>query len=309
MKVIASIDKGVDFLKKQQDKDGSWESGNLPTLGMKGGQTALAVLALVNAGIKPNDPAVAKGLTWLRKLDSKKVYVRAIQTMAFAAADQKADIQRIKANVKWLIDARQFKDNEFIGWYYDDNQTNQEDGSNRYFAILGLLAGHQAGAAIDNKVWEDIRDLCLKTQTADGTWRYFTRSLLGPLNPELTMTAGGVTGLLISDHILNKGKPRKKGSPVDDAIAKATNWIGNHFAVDPKGRTFYNLYGLELLGKYSGNAKIGKHDWYQEGSTYLLKNQKEDGSWHAAGQFDQWPIVSTSFALLFLSKGRTPALK
>ena len=36
--------------------------------------------------------------------------------------------------------------------------------------------------------------------------------------------------------------------------------------------------------------------------------QHEDGSWHDQGPHDTWPTVSTSFALLFLSKGRVPVL-
>jgi hypothetical protein len=308
MKVIHSIDKGVDFLKKQQHKDGSWESGNLPVLGMKGGQTSLAVLALRNAGMKPDDAVVARGLTWLRKLDSNKVYVRSLQTMAFAAARDIRDKQRVIDNVKWLLGARQYKNKDFIGWHYDNNQTNQADGSNQRMAILALLAGQQAGAAIDRKVWEEVRDLCLRTQLEDGSWKY-SKGLIGPPNPELTMTIAGLTNLLIVDQALSPAKPRKKNAAEVAALDKGMKWIGKHFSVDPKGRTFYHLYGVERLGKFSGVAKIGKNDWYGDGSAYLVKNQKDDGSWSAPGQFDEWPIVSTSFALLFLSKDGTPARK
>jgi hypothetical protein len=47
------------------------------------------------------------------------------------------------------------------------------------------------------------------------------------------------------------------------------------------------------------------------GCEYLVSIQKPDGSWEGdnhAQPFDHWPVVATSFSLLFLSKGRTPIL-
>jgi hypothetical protein len=336
--VKKSIDRGVDFLKKQQNSDGSWEAGNLPTLGMKGGQTSLAVLALLNSGLKPNDPVVAKGLEWLRNLESNKVYVKALQTMALSEAaqimDPVRDKQRIIKNVNWLLKpagrggSRQYKDNAFIGWYYDDNPSNQEDGSNRQYAVLGLISGRQGGAVIDRDVWVKIRKLCEDTQLADGSWKY-SRGLIGPANPEITMTEAGICNLLIAAMELNVGcdsvvmdqNARKCGIyPEDDAIKRGLSWMSSpkrdrlvlsakELQQDMKGRIFYHLYGVERIGRFSGDRFIGVHDWYREGSEALVELQnKRDGSWHIGGQFDQWPIVSTSFALLFLSKGRTPVL-
>src|SRR5205823_2372342 len=84
------------------------------------------------------------------------------------------------------------------------------------------------------------------------------------------------------------------------------------FSDDPvvksSGPVFYNVYGLERLGRPSGERFIGPHDWYREGCTWLVKRQEGDGSWSMPGNFNNDPIVSTSFSLLFLSKGRTPVL-
>src|SRR5690242_3970892 len=55
-KVKESIDKGVKYLKKHQKKDGDWEGLVLSDIvGLKGGVTALATLALLNAGLKADD--------------------------------------------------------------------------------------------------------------------------------------------------------------------------------------------------------------------------------------------------------------
>src|SRR5262249_7036285 len=50
-------------------------------------------------------------------------------------------------------------------------------------------------------------------------------------------------------------------------------------------------------------------DWYRVGCEYLVEAQQKNGSWVSGPRdFDQWPTVATSLALLFLSKGRTPVL-
>src|SRR5436305_8261350 len=68
-KVRKSIDGGVNYLLGRQRPDGGWE---LDAIGPKyhGGQSALALLALLNAGVKPGDAKVQKGLAFLRKLDT-----------------------------------------------------------------------------------------------------------------------------------------------------------------------------------------------------------------------------------------------
>src|SRR5262249_4297912 len=76
-------------------------------------------------------------------------------------------------------------------------------------------------------------------------------------------------------------------------------------------RTYYHLYGLERAGRLTGQRFFGEYDWYREGSKLLVREQHTDGSWageQSKNSWDRWPVVSTSFALLFLSKGKTPVL-
>jgi hypothetical protein len=71
----------------------------------------------------------------------------------------------------------------------------------------------------------------------------------------------------------------------------------------------YYLYGLERAGRLSARRFIGKADWYREGSRFLIDNQdKLSGFWSGAGLAEEARTVGTSFALLFLSKGRWPIL-
>jgi hypothetical protein len=325
--VRVSIDRGVDFLKQKQRTGGSWEV-NLPTAApvVQGGWTGLALLALLNAGVPPQDPVVAKGLDYLRgKSRPDSTYVRALETMVFVEAGLAQDKAIIRENVDWLVNARVIRGGQLHGWSYTLKPTGSTtDGSNTQYALLGLWAGKQAGMAINREIWQSIRDFYMRTQDAEGGWPYAASGVGGGQGASLTMTAAGVCGLLIASMELNSGREiiDKDGNvnncglyDEDRGVARGLEWISSRdarkrdrFQIDLPNRTFYNLYGIERVGRLSGLRFLGRHDWYREGCKYLVDEQQRDGSWSARGAWDQWSVVSTSFALLFLSKGRTPVL-
>ena len=65
---------------------------------------------------------------------------------------------------------------------------------------------------------------------------------------------------------------------------------------------------MERAGRLSGERFFGDHDWYREGAEELVHEQDRfDGFWQGA-LFEDSRLVATSFALLFLAKGRAPVL-
>jgi hypothetical protein len=321
--VKKAIDEGVRFLKDRQQREndgkGHWE---VELVGRRGGPTCLALLALLYAGEDPKSDVIQRGLKWLRDLEPVDTYVVGLQTMVFAEARQDEDVLRIQRNVKWLIEARQFdkKGGQLTGWGYH-KQGGAPDNSNTQYALLGLHAGKSAGVKIDKEVWESIRDYYVRTQQADDGWSY--RNALG--GSSLTMTTAGLCGLLIAGMELNDAKEKLQpdGSARDcgkyvenDAIAKAMRAVAQRFNTEYPPAWFYNLYGIERAGRLSGQRFFGEFDWYRRGCETLVSpnlnrsHRHEDGSWYVRGPngFDNWPVVSTSFAVLFLSKGRTPVL-
>ncbi len=71
---------------------------------------------------------------------------------------------------------------------------------------------------------------------------------------------------------------------------------------------FYYLYALERTGRLSGVRLIGQHDWYRVGADELVREQnKAAGSWQGA-LIESQQVLATSFAVLFLAKGRAPVL-
>jgi hypothetical protein len=318
-KVKESIDNAVTYLKKNQGRGGDWEAFVLDVLGgQKGGQTALATLALLNSGLTKEDPAVAKALAYLRELKPERTYVVALQTMALAEARDPRDRPLLQRNVDWLRDRAIYSDGKLTGWSYPMNQ--MADNSNTQYAVLGLYAAKAGGVKIDDELWKAIREFYTRTQRAEGTWAYAASGF----DPSFTMTVSGACGLVIANMGLDVS-PQKLNEatgvaeacgvyPENAALAKGLAWIANQFNFMQGKSYFYNFYGIERLGRLSGQRFIGTHDWYREGCKILVAAQEQDGSFLArSGARSKyidtgWPVITTSFALLFLSKGRTPVL-
>lgn len=323
-KVRNSIDKGVRYLKKNQSKDGDWESlviGNI--IGLKGGTTSLATLALLNCGLKPDDANVARALAYLEKLEPDKTYVRALQTMVFAETRMDRLKPRIVKNVEWFRDKAIYSDRGLEGWSYPGNTI--ADNSNTQYALLALYAAKTAGVKIEDKLWRDIIDYYTRTQRKDGDRAgYWTYHNAGDTAASFTMTVSGACGLLIANMGLDKSEQQLNDAigvaarcgeySESTALAKGMFWVAAKFNFWEGKSYFYNFYGLERLGRLSGQRFIGKIDWYRDGCETLVGMQEVDGSFvtrsdERKGGIDAGqPVITTSFALLFLSKGRTPVL-
>lgn len=329
-RVNKAINKGKAFLVSREGGKGNWEGVVLENLAQQnGGQTALATLALLNCGTPPEDKVVQRSLEFLRGLPLEKTYVVSLVTMVYAEARQTKDLERIKRNADWLLANTIREGGKLKGWSYPMNPI--PDASNTQYALLGLYSAKQAGIKIEDRHWTEIRDLYVSIQKQDrdnipkneAYWTYdYTRNFGGLSGPSFTMTSAGICGLLIAGMGLNESQQK-----LDDAtgvaancgayatngpVTKGMNWVANRFNFDnvPGLKSvYYNVYGLERLGRISGQRFIGKYDWYREGCDFLLRTQNENGSWTGTGKAaDSFPNIATSFALLFLSKGRTPIL-
>ena len=88
--VRRAIEKGVSYLKQQQT-NGAWKDKAV-ALNHPGGATCLALLALLNSGVRADDPAIKSGLEYIRRLDAPTTYVRSLQTMVYAEAGFSEDV-------------------------------------------------------------------------------------------------------------------------------------------------------------------------------------------------------------------------
>ncbi len=324
-RVEQAIKLGKDYLIKKQTDRGDWEldfgANNRP-----GGCTALALLALLNAGVEPSDPVIQKGIRYLRDVPLRHTYVVGLQTMVYCLAHE--DKQLIQRNVDWLLAARRMDGNKLLGWTYDMSRTFRPDASNTQYALLGLHEAKLAGIPIDKAVWDSIRDYYVNTQTPGGgygyIWDWGANAIAEREAPRFTMTVAGLCGLIIAGSELNVGRETPNGDGTwnkcgeydeNRNVAKALDWVARHFPgadrIGAEPYLYYSLYGIERAGRLTGLRFLGEHDWYRVGCEFLVGQQRtiadDKGSWVSRGD-SGGPIVCTSFALLFLSKGRTPIL-
>lgn len=315
--VVRAIENAKRYLVSQQRPNGSWpveEDGG--DTGHVVGVTSLALLSLLNAGMTYNDPPVRKALAYLRGQNPDQTYDVALLIMAYVAAKDPAgsDAARIALLAKWLEDA-QATGGRVGGWSYRQGGGFGGDPSNSQFAVLGLREAAEAGVPITRAVWERSRTYWEGLQNPDGGWGYGDSA-----NSTGSMTVAGVASLTIIEHMLrNDAGVAPDGTPPcckveepNPALERGLRWLANHFSVghNPGSNLWllYYIYGIERAGRLTGRRFFGDHDWYREGAAFLVANQIRGSSWQGIGSHEGKPIVGTSLALLFLSKGLAPVM-
>uniref|UniRef100_A0A7C2PF79 DUF4159 domain-containing protein n=1 Tax=Schlesneria paludicola TaxID=360056 RepID=A0A7C2PF79_9PLAN len=315
--VVRAIENAKRYLVSQQRPNGSWpveEDGG--DTGHVVGVTSLALLSLLNAGMTYNDPPVRKALAYLRGQNPDQTYDVALLIMAYVAAKDPAgsDAARIALLAKWLEDA-QATGGRVGGWSYRQGGGFGGDPSNSQFAVLGLREAAEAGVPITRAVWERSKTYWEGLQNPDGGWGYGDSA-----NSTGSMTVAGVASLTIIEHMLrNDAGVAPDGTPPcckveepNPALERGLRWLANHFSVghNPGSNLWllYYIYGIERAGRLTGRRFFGDHDWYREGAAFLVANQIRGSSWQGIGSHEGKPIVGTSLALLFLSKGLAPVM-
>ena len=320
-----SIKSGVRFLYSEQQSNGGWLYEREKTY--QHGATALATLALLNSGESPNDPRIQKAIRQLINVPQERLrtYTASLRIMVLALADPNIHKLKIKKDVAWLLERQIFRDNDSSngGWGYRSGKRESADGSNSQFALLALHEASQIGIKVDEIYWQRALDYWRKLSNRNGSFNYKVSTPTGA-----SMVCAGISSIIIAQENLidlreldpNGDVACCRSSQNDEMVEKAIAWLGKSFSVKyhPKlgtrlnrGRKnavwkFYYLYGLERASRLAGRRFLGAHDWYREGANELINQQsKQNGSWSGGGE-EESQTIATSFALLFLAKGKRP---
>jgi hypothetical protein len=303
-----AIKKGVDFLYSQQSDNGDWDAILKPNEQGKWsgdvkqacGPTALAVYALLTAGESPKDPRIVKAYDYLKRTQTGGTYAIGFRANAYAMFPITDEVKRLLAgDAQWIKTSFQLgKDVKRRGFYgYGSAAKSGYDRSTSQAAVLGAWGCAQVGDTLGSDYWRITEEAWRKAQFDDGGWNY--NEYIS--NESLAMTASGVATLFITQEYLHLNDYTEcKGSANDAYIEKGLKWLGTNFKVPSEAWGYYSLFAVERCGAASGYRYFGEHDWFKEGADWLVKNQAENGSWEGTNN------PSTSFALLFLGRGRAP---
>jgi len=319
-RVNAAIEKGTQALLTAQLADGSW--GPFGEGGYHTGPTAIALYALLEAGVPAQDPRMVKGLQWLageqgkeaRRVPGKpdpqsprwaQTYELGLRCNVWYLANQQT---KGKYNAQRDSDAELLEKSTSNGsWgYAATGNGGSGDNSVSQLATLGMSMATRGGYEVDNAFWQ----MCLRhwvgCQRPDGGFAYS-----GPDESSGTMTAAGLASLFICYDKLYFREFRTCNVDADFmSIDKALQWLDDRFIPilnnEPgsnrgHGDIFYLMYGVERSGLASGYKYFGTVDWFTVGAEHVLRAQNA-GTGVFAGNYG--PIVSTSFALLFLVRGQ-----
>lgn len=329
--VIASIDKGLEWLKTQQREDGLFEGS--PGEGHPG-ITALAITAFLRHPQKKysdeKHPFIQKALNALiamqhengaiydvNKQPALPNYTTSISVMALSSTENPKKYEDVIKKAQGFIKGLQVQDEESV--YYGGigygSRESVHDLSNLNLAIQAL----KESGSDDDEVWNKAIKFLERTQNRsesnDQKW------------------AGNDGGFIYSPDGESKAGTDEAGSPRsyasmtyagllsfiyanvdknDDRVKSAVQWIGKHFTVEENygmgaQGLYYNYHtmakALRLYGKDTIiDAKGVSHDWYQELAEKLIEVQKPDGSW--MNENSRWmealPVLATSYAVLSL---------
>jgi DNA-directed RNA polymerase subunit RPC12/RpoP len=306
--INAAISKGVTFLCKQFGDDYKLKHEG----DQQAGAHALAALALLHAGqaisderITIHSPFMIGVLEQLKKYSiapASATYSHSLRAQALAVYNRTEDRTVLAADTRWLI-AGSVKG--AYGYAEPPKTATQPteigwDNSNSQYGALGVWAASDAGIPVPSVYWTDVQSHWEQSQTKSGGWNYHA----GGNEGTLSMTAAGVNMLFVANEMLSALRPDVQISrpPFSPSLQLGLDWLAQGTnAVDiGAGYPFYTLYGMERAGLACGFKMFGEHDWYRELALQTIKRQDPSGSWGSD--------IDTSFALLFLSRGRHPLM-
>jgi hypothetical protein len=303
--VTRAIERGVEYLWSTQGGDGGW-----PPHGKKGanhyyeiGPSCLACLALLESGVSPQDPRMAKALEFISTRDSDMTYELGIRANVYLAAfrhDPAKWRPFLQKDVAQLMTST--RDGSYNYVSAGDGQS-RGDNSNSQYGLLGVWAGAQGGVAAEIEIpgpyWYKVMKHWADCQNADGGWPYRKGQ-----HTKATMTAAGVASLFVCfDNIFYEAFVECDTGLELPPIRRGLEWFERNY--EATGGGGYYLYGVERVGLASGYKYFGTVDWYKVGAERILRSQNASGGW-GGGRSDS--PVQTSFYLLFLIRGQHPVL-
>lgn len=340
-----AIDAGVAWLRSAQREDGSYGPCMASSTAYDGsmaspvcyrlGPTAFSLYTLSVCGVPRDDPAIQRGLTWLRKTATRDYeyasYESAALVLMLTALNgvdapkgklvRSSGHRRPPKGSRFAAEEWRWMDGRIEhlrgcggsagGFGYWPQEEDYADVSATQFAALALRSASFAGYPVPADVWLRIVDFHGKLQDPSGGFPYHARN-----KPSRGMTAAALSTLFIcKEQLALEGV--KEPPSLAPSIEKALGYMDAHFDVESnpsphfEGRDHYHychLYAIERAGILSGRRELGGKGWYPRGAAFLLREQDRKGRWTDGTCMGPEDVLGTCFALLFLKKATIPAV-
>ncbi|MCB9880196.1 MAG: terpene cyclase/mutase family protein [Planctomycetes bacterium] len=283
--IEVSIKRGLDYLARTQNRDGSWRSaggyGSYPVA-----MTALAGTALACSGsTTTRGPyaikirrcvdyllrnAMGNGLITSLQEEARPMYGHGFSLVFLAEVygieEEVARQHQVHRVVKKAVELVARSQSAAGGWLYAPDD-NGDEGSVTITQVQGLRAARNAGIAVPTKVIKAAIQYIADCQNPDGGISY-SKSSRGSSRPAITGAAVAV--------LYNAGK-------YDDPMAeKALAYAKRTLPVSGgNGHHYYAHYYL-AQAMYQRGGKDWD-DYYGAMSKWLMRQQQSDGSWQGDG--------------------------
>ena len=325
-RVIASIDKGLEWLKTQQGEDGLFADHP--------GITALAITAFLRHPQKKysdeKHPFIQKAIDRLVAMQQENGaiydvskqpalpnYTTSISVMALSSTENPKKYEDVIKKAHGFLKGLQVQDEESV--YYGGigygSRESVHDLSNLNLAIQAL----KESGSDDDEVWNKAIKFLERTQNRsesndqkwagnDGGFIYSPdgeskagKDEAGSPRSYASMTYAGLLSFIYANVDKN-----------DDRVKSAFEWIKEHFTLEENyGMGTQGLYyhyhtlakALRLYGQSTFvDSKGISHDWYQEFAEKMITLQKPDGFW--VNESSRWmeadPRLVTAYVVLAL---------
>jgi len=305
--VRQAIRRGIDFLYDQQEPWGHWDDQQPPAnpdhQGKQwGGWTALATYALLAAGEDwQQNPKLLEPLKFLAEIDIDGTYAVGLRAHIWPklpdASSEILFLDELKEDLYLLVQGISPQTN---GYRYSLGEDRYDLSCTQYGA-LGVWEAAKRGLPVDDRYWRTLEEKMMETQNPDGGWGYTPGG-----ESTLSMTAAGLAIMyILQDHLHARDFQRPgiaANHPVHQRIERGLDYFDRHFRPSANG---YTMVGVERVGVASGRKFFNQQDWYRAGARRFLDSQDADGAMGRGGNGGT-DLVNTSFALVFLSRGRVP---
>ena len=302
-----AIDRGVRFLIREQLVDGSW--GCWEHWGA--GHPVYVAYTLMKCGVKKDHPAVRMALELMNHRAMDTTYARACAILALEARGDAESRERMQELLGELV-ATQGTSGLWDYPEYPGGLQLPVDMSNTLYAALALRAASKSGLEIDPGVWTKLAGGVLRCQEKPRPMPGGGKREMAGFGYHIggeafgSVTTGGVSCLAIAEQEGASSLQAAVKSKLGPAKALAWNWLEHHleWAGNPghgTGHHYFWVYGIERVGALLATEKIGEVDWYWDGASYLVRAQRDDGSWNPENYVDH-QYLDTCLALLFLKR-------